>query len=216
MEGDTNGSKIKRTKKREDLAKSATNEIRNSGRIPAVVYGKNKDPKTVSVDSVDLVKTVRDEGRNAVISLQVEGSDSVDVMLHDYQIDPIKDDLLHADFYIVNMSEEMDVEVSLRLEGESKGEKEGGVLQQPFYEVQVRAKPNDIPEEIVVDVSELDVNDSLSISDLKVTGNYEFLDDPDTTIASVVPPTTEEDLETDTDENAEPEVIKEKDEAEEE
>ncbi|WP_339283940.1 50S ribosomal protein L25/general stress protein Ctc [Oceanobacillus sp. FSL K6-3682] len=202
--------------KREDLAKSATNEIRNNGRIPAVVYGKNKDPKTVSVDSVDLVKTVRDEGRNAVISLQVEGSDSVDVMLHDYQIDPIKDDLLHADFYIVNMSEEMDVEVSLRLEGESKGEKEGGVLQQPFYEVQVRAKPNDIPEEIVVDVSELDVNDSLSISDLKVTGNYEFLDDPDTTIASVVPPTTEEDLETDTDENAEPEVIKEKDEAEEE
>lgn len=201
--------------KREDLAKSATNEIRNSGRIPAVVYGKKKDPKTVSVDSVDLVKTVRDEGRNAIISLQVEGSDSVDVMLHDYQIDPIKDDLLHADFYIVNMSEEMDVEVSLRLDGESKGEKEGGVLQQPFYEIQVRAKPNDIPEEIVVDVSELDVNDSLSISDLKVTGNYEFLDDPDTTIASVVPPTAEEDLETDTDEDAEPEVIKEKNETEE-
>lgn len=201
--------------KREDLAKSATNEIRNNGRIPAVVYGKNKDPKTVSVDSVDLVKTVRDEGRNAIISLQVEGSDSVDVMLHDYQIDPIKDDLLHADFYIVNMSEEMDVEVSLRLDGESKGEKEGGVLQQPFYEIQVRAKPSDIPEEIVVDVSELDVNDSLSISDLKVTGNYEFLDDPDTTIASVVPPTTEEDLETDTDEDAEPEVIKEKDDSEE-
>lgn len=202
--------------KREDLAKSATNEIRNSGRIPAVVYGRNKDPKTVSVDSVDLVKTVRDEGRNAIISLQVEGSDSVDVMLHDYQIDPIKDDLLHADFYIVNMSEEMDVEVSLRLEGESKGEKEGGVLQQPFYEIQVRAKPSDIPEEIVVDVSELDVNDSLSISDLKVTGNYEFLDDPDTTIASVVPPTTEEDLETDADEDSEPEVIKEKDDSGEE
>ena len=201
--------------KREDLAKSATNEIRNSGRIPAVVYGKSKDPKTVSVDSVDLVKTVRDEGRNAIISLQVEGGSSVDVMLHDYQIDPIKNDLLHADFYIVNMSEEMDVEVSLRLDGEAKGEKEGGVLQQPFYEIQVRAKPNDIPEEIVVDVSELDVNDSLSISDLKVTGSYEFLDDPDTTIASVVPPTTEEDLETDTDENAEPEVIKEKSESQE-
>jgi len=205
-------------KKREDLAKSVTSEIRKSGRIPAVVYGKDKDAKTVSVDSVDLVKTVRDEGRNAIISLQVEGGDTVDVMLHDYQIDPIKDDLLHADFYIVNMSEEMDVDVSVRLDGESKGEKEGGVLQQPFYEIQVRAKPKDIPEEIVVDVSDLDVNESLSISDLKVTGNYEFLDDPDTTIASVVPPTTEEDLETDTeaDENAEPEVIKEKSDSEEE
>ncbi|WP_152657400.1 50S ribosomal protein L25/general stress protein Ctc [Oceanobacillus sp. CFH 90083] len=202
--------------KRENLAKSATSEIRKNGRIPAVVYGKSKDPKTVSVDSIDLVKTVRDEGRNAIISLQVEGGDAVDVMLHDYQIDPIKDDLLHADFYIVNMSEEMDVSVSVRLEGNSKGEKEGGVLQQPLYEVQVRAKPSDIPEEIVVDVSDLDVNESLSISDLKVAGNYAFIDEPDTTIASVVPPTTEEDLETDVDENAEPEVIKEKSDSEEE
>ncbi|GIO24244.1 50S ribosomal protein L25/general stress protein Ctc [Oceanobacillus sp. J11TS1] len=198
--------------KREDLAKSATNEIRNSGRIPAVVYGKDKEAKTVSVDSIDLIKTVRDEGRNAIISLQVEGGDAVDVMLHDYQIDPIKDNLLHADFYIVNMSEEMDVEVSVRLEGQAKGEKEGGVLQQPFYEIQVRAKPSDIPEEIVVDVSDLEVNDSLSISDLTPTGNYEFLDSPDTVIASVVPPTTEEEIETDADEGAEPEVIKEKDE----
>lgn len=196
--------------KREDLAKSTTNKIRNSGRIPAVVYGKEKDSRTVSVDSVDLIKTVRDEGRNAIISLQIEDGDSVDVMLHDYQMDPIKDDLIHADFYIVNMSEEMDVNVSLRLEGEAQGEKEGGVLQQPFYEVQVRAKPSDIPEEIVIDVSELGINDSLSISDIKVTGNYAFLDDPETTVASVVPPATEENLETEVDEDAEPEVIKEK------
>lgn len=198
--------------KREDLTKSVTREIRKSGRIPAVVYGKDKESRTISVDSVDLVKTVRDEGRNAIISLQVEGGNAVDVMLHDYQIDPLKDDVLHADFYIVNMAEEMDVDVSVRLEGESKGEKEGGVLQQPFYEILVRAKPKDIPEEIVVDVSDLDVNDSLSISDLKVTGNYEFMVEPDTTIASVVPPTTEEDLDTDTeaDESGEPEVIKEK------
>ncbi|WP_080871815.1 50S ribosomal protein L25/general stress protein Ctc [Oceanobacillus timonensis] len=201
--------------KREDLTKSVTSEIRKSGRIPAVVYGKDKESKTISVDSVDLVKTVRDEGRNAIISLQVEGGNAVDVMLHDYQIDPLKDDVLHADFYIVNMAEEMDVDVSVRLEGESKGEKEGGVLQQPFYEILIRAKPKDIPEEIVVDVSDLDVNDSLSISDLNVTGNFEFLAEPDTTIASVVPPTTEEDLDTGEDESGEPEVIKEKSDSEE-
>ncbi|MFD1066920.1 50S ribosomal protein L25/general stress protein Ctc [Oceanobacillus locisalsi] len=196
--------------KREDLTKSVTQEIRKSGRIPAVVYGKDKESRTISVDSVDLVKTVRDEGRNAIISLKVEDGSAVDVMLHDYQIDPLKDDVLHADFYIVNMAEEMDVDVSVRLEGESKGEKEGGVLQQPFYEILVRAKPRDIPEEIVVDVSDLDVNDSLSISDLKVTGNFEFMVEPDTTIASVVPPTTEEDLDTEADESGEPEVINEK------
>lgn len=193
--------------KREDLTKSATKQIRLNGRVPAVVYGKAKDPKNVSVDSVDLVKTVRDEGRNAIISLQVENS-SVDVMLHDYQIDPIKDELLHADFYIVNMSEEMDVNVAVRLDGETKGEKEGGVLQQPFYEILVRAKPNNIPEEIVIDVSDLDVGDSVSVADIKVDGNYEILEDPDTSVASVTPPTTEEDLDTDdVDENAEPELV---------
>lgn len=193
--------------KREDLTKSATKQIRLSGRVPAVVYGKAKDPKNVSVDSVELVKTVRDEGRNAIISLQVENN-SVDVMLHDYQIDPIKDELLHADFYIVNMSEEMDVNVAVRLDGESKGEKEGGVLQQPFYEILVRAKPNEIPEEIVIDVSDLDVGDSIMVSDIKVVGNYEILEDPDTSVVSITPPTTEEDLETDdVDENAEPELV---------
>ncbi|MBT2599840.1 MULTISPECIES: 50S ribosomal protein L25/general stress protein Ctc [unclassified Oceanobacillus] len=193
--------------KREDLTKSATKQIRLSGRVPAVVYGKAKDPKNVSVDSVELVKTVRDEGRNAIISLQVDNN-SVDVMLHDYQIDPIKDELLHADFYIVNMSEEMDVNVAVRLDGESKGEKEGGVLQQPFYEILVRAKPNEIPEEIVIDVSDLDVGDSIMVSDIKVVGNYEILEDPDTSVVSITPPTTEEDLETDdVDENAEPELV---------
>ncbi|WP_017798817.1 50S ribosomal protein L25/general stress protein Ctc [Oceanobacillus kimchii] len=193
--------------KREDLTKSATKQIRLSGRVPAVVYGKAKDPKNVSVDSVELVKTVRDEGRNAIISLQVENN-SVDVMLHDYQIDPIKDELLHADFYIVNMSEEMDVNVAVRLDGESKGEKEGGVLQQPFYEILVRAKPNEIPEEIVIDVSDLDVGDSIMVSDIKVVGNYEILEDPDTSVVSITPPTTEEDLEADdVDENAEPELV---------
>lgn len=193
--------------KREDLTKSATKQIRLSGRVPAVVYGKAKDPKNVSVDSVELVKTVRDEGRNAIISLQVENN-SVDVMLHDYQIDPIKDELLHADFYIVNMSEEMDVNVAVRLDGESKGEKEGGVLQQPFYEILVRAKPNEIPEEIVIDVSDLDVGDSIMVSDIKVVGNYEILENPDTSVVSITPPTTEEDLETDdVDENAEPELV---------
>ncbi|MFC4024123.1 50S ribosomal protein L25/general stress protein Ctc [Oceanobacillus longus] len=193
--------------KRENLTKSATKEIRLSGKIPAVVYGKEKESKSVVIDSIELVKTVRDEGRNAIISLDVENDGAVDVMLHDYQIDPIKDQLIHADFYVVNMSEEMDVAVTLRLDGEAQGSKDGGVLQQPLYEIQVRAKPGSIPEEISVDVSALEVGDSLTVADIPTEGSYEILDEQDTTIATVVPPTTEEDFETDTDENAEPELV---------
>src|SRR5699024_10206500 len=79
--------------KREDYRLAVTKEIRKKGSIPAVVYGKEKETETISVDSMDLQKTVRDEGRNAIISLDIEGGSTVDVMLHDYQTDPVKREL---------------------------------------------------------------------------------------------------------------------------
>ncbi|MEN1966461.1 50S ribosomal protein L25/general stress protein Ctc [Lentibacillus sp. N15] len=193
--------------KREDHRKSATKAIREKGHIPAVVYGKDREAKSISVDTLALYKTVRDEGRNSIISLDVENDKPVDVMLHDYQMDPIKDEMLHADFYIVNMSQEMDVEVPLKLEGEAVGVKEGGVLQQPFYELQVRAKPADIPEEISVDVSNLAVGDSIAIADLPASNTYQFLADAETTIATVIPPDTVDDVEEAPEENDEPELV---------
>src|SRR5699024_8052082 len=81
------------------------------------------------------------------------------------------------DFYIVNLTEEMDVEVTVNLIGEAVGSKEGGIVQQPSYELQVRAMPRDIPEEINVNIDELDIGDSISVSDLPVSDLYEFLDD---------------------------------------
>src|SRR5699024_5773590 len=141
---------------RKDHKHSTTKAIRNSGDVPAVLYGKEDEAVSIAVNSLDLVKTVREEGRNAIISLDVENGIIVDVMLHEYEMDPIKEELVHADFYIVDMKEEMEVEVPLRLEGEAKGAKERGVLQQPLYVLLVRAKPADIPEEISVEVSDLD------------------------------------------------------------
>ncbi|MGP4109179.1 50S ribosomal protein L25/general stress protein Ctc [Virgibacillus sp. L01] len=206
--------KLKATK-REDHSKSATKQIRESGDVPSVVYGKDKDSKAIAVNSIDLVKTVRDEGRNAIISLEIEGDKAEDVMLHEYQMDSIKDELIHADFYIVNMAEEMDVEVPLNLEGEAFGAKEGGVLQQPLFELQVRAKPADIPEQISVDVSELGIGDTIAIADLPKASKYEFLEDADTTVATVVPPDTLDETDEDADENAEPELVGAKDDEEE-
>lgn len=192
---------------RNDLTKSATKQIRESGNVPSVVYGKDNDSKSIVVNNIELVKTVRDEGRNAIISLDIEDDKPVDVMLHEYQMDSLKDELIHADFYIVNMSEEMDVEVPLNLEGEAQGSKEGGVLQQPLFELQVRAKPADIPEEIAVDVSKLEIGDTISIADLPKASKYEFLEDDDTTVATVVPPDTLEDSEESTNDSAEPELV---------
>ncbi|HLR72365.1 MAG TPA: 50S ribosomal protein L25/general stress protein Ctc [Pseudogracilibacillus sp.] len=197
-----------KAKKRDDFTKATTNQLRREGLIPAVVYGNNKDTKTISVDNVELLKTVRDEGRNAIISLDIDNDDAIDVMLHEYQTDPVKGDVIHVDFYIVDMTEEMDVEVALRLEGEATGAKEGGILQQPLYELQVRAKPRDIPEEITVDISHLEIGESISVADLPKSDKYEFLDDEETTIAVVLAPESEEEeTEEEVDFSAEPELV---------
>lgn len=195
---------------RQNLKQSVTRDLRLAGDVPSVVYGKEDEPITVSVNSIELLKTVRDEGKNAIISLDIANGETVDVMLHEYQIDPLKDELIHADFYVVNMSEEMDVEVPVHLEGEAAGSKEGGVLQQPLYELAIRAKPGDIPEEILINVSELNIGDSIQVSDLKAARNYDITEDDDTTIVSVTPPEEmpeEPDMEN---ADAEPEVINEK------
>lgn len=203
--------------KRDNLSRSVTKQLRSEGFIPAVVYGKNQDPVTVSIDKIDLLKTIRDEGRNAIISLDVENEQKIDVMVQDYQKETIKDDIIHVDFFAVDMSEEMDVAVPVRLDGEATGVKEGGVLQQPLFELQVRAKPADIPEEIPVDVSNLNIGDSISVADIEKTGNYEILDDPEITVAVILAPDTGEvETDEDADQSIEPELVGAKDEEEQE
>ncbi|MBO8157667.1 MAG: 50S ribosomal protein L25/general stress protein Ctc [Bacillaceae bacterium] len=199
-------AKIK-AKKREDLTRSNTKELREQGQVPAVVYGKKKEPATVSVDSMELIKTVRQEGKNAVFLLEIDGGNTMQVMLHDYQADPIKDELIHADFYLVDMSATVDVEVAIHLDGEATGAKNGGVLQQTLRELNVRAKPDDIPEEIRIDVSKLEIGDSVTVGDLKQESGYEILDDDDRTIVTVLPPQNQEKADDEGEDPQEPEAI---------
>lgn len=194
---------------REDLTLSATKKVRSTGGIPGVVYGKDTEPVAIAVDNLALIKTLRDEGRHAVISLEVEDGKKLDVMLHEYQVHPVKGHVTHADFYKIDMTEEMDVSVPLRLEGEAVGAKEGGILQQPLFEIEVRAIPREIPEEIIIDVSDLDIGDSLTIADLSDSKTYTILDEEDAAIAILLPPALEEEEEEIDPEDAsiEPEIV---------
>src|SRR5699024_8566881 len=192
--------------KREDLTKSNTKKLREEGFVPGVVYGKDKEPQTIAVESNNFYKLIRDEGRNSVLSLEIEGESPLSVMLHEYQTNPIVGDLIHIDLYAVNMSEEMDVEVPVRVEGEAQVSKNGGVVQQPLYQLQVRGKPGSFPEEIVVDVSELEIGDSLTVADLPESSKYNILDEQEETVATIIAPDNVDDIETTTeDADAEPE-----------
>lgn len=176
---------------RNDLRRSVTKQLREAGQLPAIVYGKEKEPKAVSVDQIDLIKTIRDAGRNAIISLDVEGDNSYQVMLHEYQMDPIKQELVHADFYEVDLSEEISVSVPVRVDGEVSV----GIIQQLQFELQVKAKPHQIPDEIVVDVSNLEIGDSITVAELPKSDQYKYETDADTTVVTVLPPETTDDVE---------------------
>jgi large subunit ribosomal protein L25 len=173
--------------KRDDLRRSKTKELRNQGVVPAVVYGKETQPTTVAVNSMELLKTVRDEGRNSVFSLEVEGGNPVNVMLYDVQEDSLKNEVIHADFYQVDMSREVDVEVTVHLEGQDEIKNEG-VVQQTLYQLQVRAKPNEIPDAITVNIGNLEIGDVIEVKDLKGGRNYEILEDDTTTVVTILPP----------------------------
>ncbi|VDG98471.1 General stress protein CTC [Lysinibacillus sphaericus] len=203
------------SKKRESAPQSALRQLRHEGKVPSVVYGFKTESTSITVEERDLIKTIQEHGRNGAFKLDVDGK-KVDVILSDFQADALTGKVEHADFLAINMSEELEVDVTIHLSGESVGEKAGGVVQQPLWEVKVKAKPSDIPEHIDVDVSKLDIGEAIQISDLRAGSKFEILNEDEETVVLISAPRTAEELEAldedTTSETAEPEVVNEKDE----
>ena len=182
-------------KERKVAKQSNLRNLRESGEIPAVVYGNNNGSTAITVNNADFQKTIKEVGRNGIISLDLEGTKH-QVMLSDYQKDPLKNFVFHADFLIVDMSAELQAQVRINLVGTSKGVKDGGVLQQSLHEVTVSARPDDIPESIDVDVTELQVGESIYISDIQKNQKVTLENSGEDVIASVLPPRQEEEIST--------------------
>ncbi|PNZ67855.1 50S ribosomal protein L25/general stress protein Ctc [Staphylococcus croceilyticus] len=170
--------------------RSDLKKLRNTGKVPAVVYGYGTKNTSVKVDEVEFIKVIREVGRNGVIDLGV-GSKTIKVMVSDYQFDPLKNQITHIDFLAINMTEERTVEVPVHLVGEAAGAKEGGVVEQPLFDLEITATPENIPEAIEVDITELQINDSYSVADIKVSGDFTIENDPEESVVTVVPPTDE-------------------------
>ncbi len=194
--------------------------LRNTGKVPAIVYGYGTKNTSVKVDEVEFIKVIREVGRNGVIELGV-GSKTIKVMVSDYQFDPLKNQITHIDFLAINMTEERTVEVPVHLIGEAAGAKEGGVVEQPLFNLEVTATPDNIPEAIEVEISELAIGDTISVEDIKVSGDFTIENEATDSVVTVVAPTeepTEEEIEAMEGEaqTEEPEVVGEDKEDEEE
>src|SRR4051812_38289965 len=158
--------------RRDGRGKNEARRLRASGRIPAVVYGSEKGKATeIAVDPKILMRILHSEsGVNTLIGLKVDGGDTR-VMVKEYQIDPIDHKLLHADFYQVAMDKALTVTVPLVMKGEAPGVKQqGGIVDFVNREIEIECLPGDIPESIVVDISELMLNQGVRVRDLHTEG----------------------------------------------
>lgn len=167
----------------------SSRRLRRKGMVPAVIYGKDLAPIAVAVDAHDLYVALHtDAGVNALINLETEGADAQLTMAREVQRHPVRGDIVHVDFVKISLTEKTQVEVAIELTGESEGVKEGGIIETIRNSIHVEALPTDIPQSIVVDITELAIGDTLRIGDLPEIEGVEYLGDDDDPVVTVVTP----------------------------
>ena len=175
-------------KNRADRGKNAARRLRREGLVPAIVYGGKGENLAVAVDPKALKKVLRSEaGRNAILKLDIAGHGATNAILKSWQVDPIRESFLHADFYRIAMDVAIRVTVPIHVVGEARGVKvDAGILELVVREIEVECLPGDIPERIDVDVTDLGINQSLRVSDIPAPAKVKVLEAADQVVVHVV------------------------------
>jgi len=179
---------------REGRGKGVARKLRAAGRIPGICYRRNAESTAISLDPSELDRLIRtaSSGINTLIDLKVAGGGDFDgrqVLIKELQRDPVSGAYLHADLYAIDLKQTIRISIPVQLKGSPIGVTlGGGILDHATRELDVECLPDAIPEEFAVDVSELEVGQSLHVRDIKVLEGVEILNDPDVSIVSVVAP----------------------------
>jgi large subunit ribosomal protein L25 len=196
------GERVKlKVQARESRGSSESRRLRSDGLVPGVLYGNGGNAQPFCIEERELRKALTgDHGLHAILDVVLEGQQKAHhAVLKEYQLDPTRARLLHIDLQEVRLDQAIQTQVVVELLGDSEGVKEGGVLSQIQREVNVEALPMEVPDRLELDVSRMVIGDALRLSDLRVPEGVKLLDDPDTVLATVTPPTKIE----------EPEVVEE-------
>ena len=171
---------------REGRGSSDSRRLRREGMIPGVLYGRGKMPHAICVSELRRVLT-GPSGLHAILDVVLEGQKTTHAsILKDYQQDVITGRIAHIDLQEVRLDQPIHAQVVIELVGESQGTKEGGVLSQVSREINVEALPMEVPERIEVDVSAMNIGDTLRLADVAVQDGVTFLDDPEETVLATV------------------------------
>jgi len=173
---------------RADRGKNAARRLRRRGLVPGIVYGGKGENLAVAVDPKALHRVLRSEaGRNAILKLSIADHGSTNAILKNWQVDPVKESFLHADFYRIAMDVAIRVTVPIHVVGEARGVKvDAGILELVIREIEVECLPGDIPERIAVDVADLGINQSLRVSDVPIPAKVKVLQAADQVVVHVV------------------------------
>jgi large subunit ribosomal protein L25 len=190
---------------REVFGSRATRRLRREGMVPGVVYGHGGDARPFQVPAREL-RHILSEGQT-LLDLELDGSKAVPVVIKEQQHHPVRGDVLHVDCLEVRLDEEIQAEVPIELEGgdQAPGVREGGVLEHVTREITVEALPTEIPERIIVDVSEMEINDTINLDSVRIPSGVKLMaEEPEEiTIATLSPPRVEEEPEPEVEEEAE-------------
>lgn len=176
---------------RQERGKNENRRLRSSGMIPAILYGVTNENISLSVKPLDVVKILRSKkGANTLFHINMIGERTTRsaVLIKDYQLDPVKDVLIHCDFVRIKMDEKLETTVPIHTTGKAKGVELGGMLEMVMREVAIECFPSDIPENIVIDVSEMVIGDALRVRDLNLGDKITVLAEEDLLVLHCVPP----------------------------
>ena len=173
---------------RSSRGKNEARRLRVSGQAPGVLYGAGGDAVAVAVSPKEVNKILHSNtGHNTIFNLSVTGGETVPVMVVDWQNDPVKENLLHVDLKRIDLTLRLRVKVPVHTTGEPKGVKlQGGLQELITREVEIECLPDDIPEQFILDATELSIGDSLRAGQIPMTGSMKLLSNPDAVIAHVV------------------------------
>ncbi|HEX4228480.1 MAG TPA: 50S ribosomal protein L25 [Bryobacteraceae bacterium] len=179
---------------RDSRGKNEARRLRAKGSMPAVLYGGPAGALPVAVSPKELTRVLNSKtGHNTIFNLNVSGKEDTPVMIIDWQYDPIKDSLLHVDMKRIDLTKRLVVKVPVITHGDPKGVKlQGGLHEIVTREIEIECLPDDIPEQYVVDVSDLLLGQSIRVGDVPMTGSMKLLSPPETLISHVVSPRAEE------------------------
>lgn len=173
-----------------------TNVLRAQGLVPAVVYGADTEPQAITIDRNQFAKMYKTAGESSIVELVIDDKNALHVLIHDYQTDPLRDEVTHVDFQSVDMKKEIEAEIQLKVVGEAAAVKAlGGTLVMSLDEVRVKCLPSKLVRDIEVDISKLATfEDAIRLSDLVIPEGVVILDDLHLTVASVTAPRSEEEI----------------------